>query len=54
VTGQQPRLSQDRARYLAHPDWVARGGNAQLAGLWAPEIDAATGVATTMAQPRKS
>jgi nucleoside-diphosphate-sugar epimerase len=54
LTGQQPRLSRDRARYLAHPDWVARGGNAQLAGLWAPQIDAATGLATTMAQARQT
>jgi nucleoside-diphosphate-sugar epimerase len=54
LTGQQPKLSRDRARYLAHPDWVARGGNAQLAGLWTPQIDAAAGLAETMAQARKT
>jgi hypothetical protein len=49
-----PKLSIDRARYLAHPDWVARGGNAALADLWAPRIDLATGLADTVAAARAS
>lgn len=48
LQGRLPRLSRDRARYLAHPDWVARGGNGRLAGLWAPRFDAATGLADTV------
>jgi nucleoside-diphosphate-sugar epimerase len=38
----QPRLSTDRARYLAHSDWVARGDN--LAGLWAPRVELGAGL----------
>ncbi|WP_439534036.1 NAD-dependent epimerase/dehydratase family protein [Polymorphobacter sp.] len=44
-----PKLSRDRARYLGHPDWVARGGNAALAGLWAPALPGAEGLAATVA-----
>jgi nucleoside-diphosphate-sugar epimerase len=44
-----PKLTRDRANYIAHPDWVARGGNAALVGRWTPEIDLATGVADTVA-----
>ncbi|OYU14324.1 MAG: epimerase [Alphaproteobacteria bacterium PA4] len=47
--GLSAKLTPDRAAYIAHPDWVARGGNAALAGLWAPEIDLARGVADTIA-----
>ncbi|WP_207759272.1 NAD-dependent epimerase/dehydratase family protein [Sandarakinorhabdus cyanobacteriorum] len=43
-----PKLTPDRARYLAHPDWVARGGNDHLAGLWQPQIDLAAGLADTV------
>ena len=49
LTGKLPTLSRDRARYLAHPDWVARGGNAALAGVWLPQFDAAAGIADTVA-----
>lgn len=49
LTGQLPKLSRDRAAYIAHPDWVARGGNAALAGLWSPRFDAAAGIADTIA-----
>jgi UDP-glucose 4-epimerase len=52
LQGRLPTLSRDRARYLSHPDWVARGGNAQLVGLWSPQIDAANGLATTIAAAR--
>jgi UDP-glucose 4-epimerase len=47
--GKLPKLSHDRARYIAHPDWVARGGNAALAGIWTPRFDAAAGIADTIA-----
>ena len=30
--GKLPKLSRDRARYLAHPDWTARGGCGGPAG----------------------
>lgn len=42
------KLTPDRARYLAHHDWVARGGNARLAGLWQPAISLAEGLADTV------
>lgn len=44
-----PKLTPDRARYLAHPDWVARGGNECLVGLWAPQRTLADGLADTVA-----
>jgi UDP-glucose 4-epimerase len=47
--GLSAKLTRDRANYIAHPDWVARGGNAALAGLWAPQIDLGSGVADTIA-----
>lgn len=47
--GLSAKLTRDRARYIAHPDWVARGGNAQLAGHWQPQIDLAAGVVDTVA-----
>jgi UDP-glucose 4-epimerase len=47
--GLSAKLTRDRANYIAHPDWVARGGNAALAGLWAPQIDLAAGVVDTIA-----
>ncbi len=48
-TGRLPKLSRDRAAYISHPDWVAAGGNAGLAGIWAPRFDAAAGIADTIA-----
>ena len=53
MQGQLPKLSRDRARYLAHPDWVARGGNAALAGLWQPQIRLDAGMADTVRDYRK-
>ena len=46
--GLSAKLTRDRARYIAHPDWVARGGNAALAALWTPQIDLITGVTDTV------
>ncbi len=51
--GLSPKLTRDRARYIAHPDWVSRGGNAALAGLWSPDVDLAAGVADTVAGYRR-
>ncbi len=47
--GTLPKLSFDRARYLAHPDWVGRGGNAAMSGIWEPAISLRQGVADTVA-----
>ena len=49
LTGALPTLSRDRARYLAHPDWVARGGNTALADIWTPQFDLAAGIGDTVA-----
>ncbi|MBC7504798.1 MAG: NAD(P)H-binding protein [Sandarakinorhabdus sp.] len=46
--GLSAKLTRDRARYIAHPDWVARGGNAALAGIWSPQINLADGVIDTV------
>jgi nucleoside-diphosphate-sugar epimerase len=46
--GLSAKLTADRARYIAHPDWVARGGNAKLAEIWSPRFDLAAGVADTV------
>ena len=51
--GLSAKLTRDRAAYIAHPDWVARGGNAALAGLWTPQFDLAAGVADTVANYRQ-
>ncbi|MFZ4109736.1 MAG: NAD-dependent epimerase/dehydratase family protein [Polymorphobacter sp.] len=47
--GMSAKLTRDRANYIAHPDWVARGGNAALAELWVPQVGLAAGVADTIA-----
>jgi len=39
-----PRMTHDRARYLAHPDWVA-AGRGLPAAVWRPATDLATGLA---------
>ncbi len=54
LSGKLPKLSRDRARYIAHPDWVARGGNAAISGIWQPQFDAAAGIADTVAGYRAS
>lgn len=48
-----PKLTPDRARYLAHPDWVARGGNERLAAIWRPQVDLAAGLADTVRDYRQ-
>lgn len=44
LRGRLPKLSFDRARYFAHPDWVSRGP--AIPG-WAPQIAAPDGLAAT-------
>ncbi len=48
LTGRLPKLSFDRARYLAHKDWVSRLPMAGVGG-WHPKYDGATGIAETAA-----
>ena len=45
---QPPKLSFDRARYLAHKDWVCRASMAGVGG-WRPHIAAPQGIADTAA-----
>lgn len=40
-----PKMSHDRARYLAHPDWVAATGRGLPATLWRPATALAPGLA---------
>jgi nucleoside-diphosphate-sugar epimerase len=49
ATGRLPKLSFDRARYLAHPDWVARGDELRSLGVWSPSIRLPDGLAATAA-----
>ena len=51
--GISPKLTKDRAAYIAHPDWLASGGNAALAGHWTPRFDLAAGIADTVAGYRR-
>lgn len=45
--GRMPRLSHDRARYFAHPDWTADAGPLIATGLWRPTVSAPLGLAET-------
>lgn len=47
VRGRLPRLSFDRARYIAHPDWVVAEGDRPPPELWAPRIGLTEGVRAT-------
>jgi nucleoside-diphosphate-sugar epimerase len=51
--GELPKLSRDRAFYLAHPDWVARGGNERLGAIWQPQIGLDDGMADTVRDYRQ-
>ncbi len=44
LTGGRPRLSRDRARYFAHPDWVANRAPLADTGLWAPQVPTGAGL----------
>jgi nucleoside-diphosphate-sugar epimerase len=45
LTGGLPRLSFDRARYFAHPDWTANSAPLRALGIWQPEVAASDGIA---------
>ena len=47
MRGRQPRLTFDRARYIAHPDWVVAEGDRPPAALWSPRVALAEGVKAT-------
>lgn len=47
--GAQAKLTPDRARYLAHPDWTADPERRPPPDLWEPRIDTARGLADTAA-----
>ncbi|QYE33728.1 NAD(P)H-binding protein [Polymorphobacter sp. PAMC 29334] len=44
-----PRMTHDRARYLAHPDWVAATARGLPATLWQPKVPLAEGLARAVA-----
>jgi nucleoside-diphosphate-sugar epimerase len=47
--GSAAKLTEDRARYLAHPDWTAAPDRRPPSDLWEPRIDTARGLADTAA-----
>ncbi len=48
VRRSRAKLTPDRARYIAHPDWVATNGAAPPAELWRPELDTGDALAETV------
>lgn len=50
LTGGLPKLSFDRARYFAHPDWVVHG---PAVPAWSPRIELRSGLAATAAWYRE-
>jgi nucleoside-diphosphate-sugar epimerase len=54
VSGGAPRLSHDRARYLAHPDWVADPAAVLPQNLRGSPADLPTGLAGTVAWYRRN
>jgi uncharacterized protein YbjT (DUF2867 family) len=48
VRRSRAKLTPDRARYIAHPDWVAATGACPPADLWRPERDTADALAETV------
>jgi len=53
LTGGRARLSRDRARYFAHPDWLATRAPLAATGYWRPLVPAAQGLRDTAAWYRK-
>ena len=47
LRGEKAKLTPDRARYMAHPDWVADEEQAVPASIWRPRIAAREGLADT-------
>jgi nucleoside-diphosphate-sugar epimerase len=52
LSGKLPRLSFDRAGYLAHKDWTADSTALRALGIWHPRTTLADGLATTAASYR--
>ncbi len=48
VRRSRAKLTSDRARYIAHPDWVATEGKCPPAALWRPERDTDDALAETV------
>lgn len=48
VRRSRAKLTPDRARYIAHPDWVATSGACPPAELWHPEIETGDALAETV------
>ena len=53
LTGKRPKLTFDRARYIAHPDWSANVAPLMQLGIWRPEVAPEEGVAATAAWYRE-
>ncbi|MBV7255578.1 NAD(P)-dependent oxidoreductase [Pacificimonas sp. WHA3] len=47
LAGGRPKLSFDRARYIAHPDWTADVGPLRALGIWQPHVPPHDGVKRT-------
>lgn len=47
VRRRHAKLTRDRARYIAHPDWVVSKGARPPAELWSPQVDTADALAET-------
>jgi nucleoside-diphosphate-sugar epimerase len=45
--GALPRISRDRARYMAHPDWSADSSALRSLGIWTPRFTLPEGMAET-------
>ncbi|MFQ3666093.1 MAG: NAD(P)-dependent oxidoreductase [Sphingomonadaceae bacterium] len=54
ASGRLPKLSFDRARYLAHRDWTVDSRPLRALGLWAPRHDLESGLAETVAWYREA
>ncbi|WP_260582184.1 NAD(P)H-binding protein [Sphingopyxis sp. PET50] len=48
VRRSRAKLTPDRARYIAHPDWVATDGACPPSDLWRPELDTGEALAETV------
>jgi len=53
VRRSRAKLTPDRARYIAHPDWVATEGKGPPAALWRPERDTDDALAETVGWYRR-
>jgi nucleoside-diphosphate-sugar epimerase len=51
--GHTPKLTPDRARYFAHPDWTADPAALIATGLWRPEVPLYEGLAEAVAWYRR-